>query len=103
MHIQDKDLITKIGCRLTCHMKKQGGTSRIRSGQNYHAFLMEENLLHLQTNFSCRDEQIVLIKVQVVKTLRFSGHSGHCLTQLNSCRKEAVIENMYMLIAVVSQ
>lgn len=45
-----------------CHMKKQGGTSKIHSGQNYHAFFVEENLLHLQTNFSCRDEQIVLIK-----------------------------------------
>lgn len=57
----------------------------------------------LSMNFSCSDQQIVLIKVQVVKTFRFSGHRGHCLTQLNSCRKKAVLENMYMLIVAVSQ
>ena len=33
----------------------------------------------LSMNFSCRDEQIVLIKVQVVKTFRFSGHWGTVL------------------------
>ena len=54
-------------------------------------------------NFSCRDQKIVRIKVQIVKTFRFSGHRVHCPTQLNSCRKKAVIENMYMLIVAVSQ
>lgn len=33
----------------------------------------------LSMNFSCRDEQIVLIKVQVEKTFRFSGHGGTVL------------------------